>query len=69
MDRTRQTQVLSFTFLELGQAAMTDGTAWLTPVCVRTSKIDQVARKAFVSCCFILRRLGLATYDMALLEG
>jgi hypothetical protein len=35
--------VVSFTFLELGQQHVTDGTAWLTPICLRTTKIDQVA--------------------------
>ena len=35
--------VLSYTFLELGQRYISDGTAWLTPVCVRTSTIDKVA--------------------------
>ncbi len=47
--------VLSFTFLELGQAAMMNGTAWLTPVCVRTSKIGQVAGKSLTSCCPMIR--------------
>lgn len=41
VDRTRQTMVLSFSFIELGQAALTDGVAWL-PVCLRTVKIDDV---------------------------
>ncbi len=35
--------ICSFTFLELGQAAVSDGSGWLTPVCVRTNMIDQVA--------------------------
>ena len=35
--------VLSFTFLELGQIAICNGSAWLTPVCVRTTKIDEAA--------------------------
>lgn len=34
--------VLSFTFLELGQAAMAEGVAWLTPICIRTNVIDKV---------------------------
>lgn len=33
--------VMSFSFLELGQAAMSMESAWLTPVCVRSSMLDQ----------------------------
>jgi hypothetical protein len=42
-DHARKTMVVSFTFLELGQQHVSDGTAWLTPICLRTTKIDQVA--------------------------
>lgn len=42
VDRSKSTMVLSFTFLELGQAAMTEGVAWLTPICLRTNVIDEV---------------------------
>ena len=33
--------ILSFTFLELGQEAMTSGLAWLTPVCLRSNMLDK----------------------------
>lgn len=42
LDHARKTMVVSFTFLELGQQHVSDGTAWLTPICLRTTKIDQV---------------------------
>jgi hypothetical protein len=41
-DQTRKTMVLSFTFLELGGSALARGTAWCTPVTVRTSTITKV---------------------------
>jgi predicted XRE-type DNA-binding protein len=34
--------VLSFTFLELGAEAMMSGSAWLTPVCLRSAAIAKV---------------------------
>lgn len=42
VDRARETMVLSFTFLELGQEAMSSGMAWLTPVCLRSNVINDV---------------------------
>ena len=33
--------ILSFTFLELGQEAMTSGLAWLTPICLRSNMLDK----------------------------
>jgi hypothetical protein len=41
-DQTRKTMVLSFTFLELGASALARGTAWCTPVTVRTTTITKV---------------------------
>ena len=43
LDLARKAMVLSFTFLELGQIAICNGSAWLTPVCVRATKIDEAA--------------------------
>jgi hypothetical protein len=41
-DQTRKTMVLSFTFLELGASALARGTAWSTPVTVRSNTIAKV---------------------------
>ena len=40
-DHSRKTMVLSFTFMEVGQAALSRGVAWCTAVCVRTHDIEQ----------------------------
>lgn len=42
LDKTRETMVLSFTFVELGQLGISDGSAWLTPVCLRSAVMDKV---------------------------
>jgi hypothetical protein len=42
-DNRRKAMVLSFTFRELGPAAMSSAIAWHTPVVVRTKVIGQVA--------------------------
>jgi hypothetical protein len=42
-DNRRKAMVLSFTFRELGMAAMSSAIAWHTPVVVRTQIIGQVA--------------------------
>jgi hypothetical protein len=42
VDNKRKTMVLSFSFLELGQAALCQGLAWQTPVCLRASLIHSV---------------------------
>jgi hypothetical protein len=42
VDNKRKTMVLSFSFLELGQAALSQGLAWQTPVCLRASLIHSV---------------------------
>jgi hypothetical protein len=42
VDNRRKTMVLSFSFLELGQAALSQGLAWQTPVCLRASLIHSV---------------------------
>jgi hypothetical protein len=41
-DQLRKTMVLSFSFLELGGAALARGTAWCTPVTVRTVTLTKV---------------------------
>jgi hypothetical protein len=41
-DQSRKTMVLSFTFLELGASALARGTAWCTPVTVRSTLIAKV---------------------------
>ncbi len=41
-DNRRKTMVLSFTFKELGQVALCNGTAWLVPVCIRQSHFSQL---------------------------
>lgn len=60
--RSRHIMVLSFTFLELGQAAMTDGTAWMTPIVVRSNMIDSVVGgwSRFLKEYFRLHLLGTA---------
>ncbi len=42
LDQSRSLMVCSFTFLELGQRAVSDGSGWLTPLCVRTRRISEV---------------------------
>jgi len=41
-DQTRKTMFVSFTFLELGAAALSRGTVWTTPVSVRSNTIAKV---------------------------
>jgi hypothetical protein len=41
-DQTRKSMVVSFTFIELGAAALSRGTAWNTPVAVRSATIAKV---------------------------
>jgi hypothetical protein len=36
--------VLSFSFLELGQFALSNGSGWLTPVVLRDNMMNKVAR-------------------------
>lgn len=67
LDRSRTCMVLSFTFKELGQVAISNGTAWITPVVVRSNKIDEAAAVRVSKCqrgrcgpavprlCFIVR--------------
>lgn len=42
IDPSRKCMVLSFTFVQLGQAAISDGLAWVTPVVVRTKILKEV---------------------------
>ena len=44
IDCTRKTMVLSFSFLELGQSAISDGSGWLTPVVIRDAIAAEVVR-------------------------
>ena len=41
-DQARKTMVVSFTFLELGGAALASGKVWCTPVAVRSTAIAHV---------------------------
>jgi hypothetical protein len=61
-DQTRKTMVVSFTFLELGAAALSRGTVWTTPVCVRSATIAKVQLAIQV----FLVSLGLALEPMFL---
>ena len=51
--------VASFTFKELGQAAMFNGDMWLTPVAVRSSKMREVRGGWSALLTRFLRRLSL----------
>jgi len=42
VDHARKTMVVSFSFLELGAAALSRGTVWTTPVAVRSTTIAKV---------------------------
>lgn len=42
-DQTRKTMVLSFSFLQLGQAALSFGSSWATAVCVRSNKLKEAS--------------------------
>jgi hypothetical protein len=53
-DQTRKSMVLSFTFLELGAAALSRGTVWTTPVAVRSTTIVQVLLQFKCSCLWAL---------------
>jgi hypothetical protein len=55
-DHARKTMVVSFTFLELGAAALSRGTVWTTPVSVRSAVIAKVQLAIKV----LLVYLGLA---------
>ena len=41
IDHTRKTMVVSFSFLELGGAALAQGMTWVTPITVRSNKISE----------------------------
>ena len=43
LDQSRKCMVVSFFFLELGQAALSRGRVWVTVACVRTNMIKQVS--------------------------
>ncbi len=43
LDKSRSSMILSITFRELGQAAVSNGYGWAIPVCVRTVMIDKAA--------------------------
>jgi hypothetical protein len=59
--------VLSFTFLEMGQLAISDGSAWLTPVCVRTSMINKVVEVILWG--IAVRDFSLCTCALCLWHG
>jgi hypothetical protein len=64
-DNRRKTMVLSFSFLELGQLALSRDAAWVTPICVRTAMLKQIA--GGWPCCLkiFLRRLLLGATGIA----
>jgi hypothetical protein len=71
-DNRRKTMVLSFSFVELGQVALSCGSAWMIPVVMRTSTINQVDGGMSNVMRVFLRRLllgpeGLATVGVPLL--
>lgn len=43
LDQSRKCMVVSFSFLELGQAALSRGRVWATVACVRTNMIKKVS--------------------------
>jgi hypothetical protein len=71
LDNRRKAMVLSFTFRELGQSAMTNGQAWFTAVILRTSKMAAIDGGWSKCLAVFLRRLlfgpvgGLATSGVA----
>jgi hypothetical protein len=65
-DHSRKIMVVSFTFLELGGAALASGKVWCTPVAVRSNAIAEVqlAIQAFlVSLGLALEHIFLYTYQ------
>lgn len=68
----RKAMVLSFTFLELGQAALSAEWAWFTPIVVRTTMMNDVAGGWSAMLAVFLHRLllspggGLLTAGVAL---
>jgi hypothetical protein len=71
-DNHRKTMVVSFSFVELGQVALSCGSAWVIPVVMRTSVINQVDGGMSNVMRVFLRRLllgpeGLATVGVPLL--
>jgi len=61
VDNRRKAMVLSFTFRELGQAAMSDGSLWFTPVVVRSVNMNLVAGGWSAMLAAFLRRFLLGT--------
>ena len=49
VDASRKTMVVSVSFLELGQAAMSSGVAWCTCICTRTNVINEVFQSRCVA--------------------
>ena len=55
LDQTRKTMVVSYSFLELGQAALSRGRVWVTFACIRSVMIKEASRSPrcldfFVTC-------------------
>ena len=44
LDQTRKTMVVSYSFLELGQAALSRGRVWVTFACIRSVMIKEASR-------------------------
>ncbi len=53
LDHARSAMVLSFSFMELGQQAISDGSGWLTPVVLRESIIAKATNSELL--CFHYR--------------
>jgi hypothetical protein len=71
-DNRRKMMVLSFSFVELGQAALSQAVVWQTPVCIRTTVIDEVVGGwSHLLAMYLRRHLlgpdGLATSGLPLL--
>ena len=44
LDQTRKTMVVSYSFLELGQAALSRGRVWVTFACIRSVMVKEASR-------------------------
>jgi hypothetical protein len=61
VDNRRKAMVLSFTFRELGQTAMTNGHAWFTPVVIRANMLHEIEGGWSRCLKVFIRRLLFAT--------
>ena len=54
LDQSRKTMVISYSFLELGQAALSRGRVWATIACIRSVMIKQAWRFCRCLDCFLI---------------